>query len=194
MDQSSERWKMIEPQIREDLEKYGIEPIPRNLAAILAKVHTGESIGGKGLFLTGGTGTGKSRRMKWAAAAFDIPFMGATMLCNMLMEVENESERQEILHCANPRWNEVPRHYNDLIIDDLGTEPDGLKVYGTNRDMMVDAILRRYEVFPRWKTHFSSNLNKEDIRKRYGERVWSRLNEMVTFVTLAGEDRRMKNV
>lgn len=193
-DQSSERWKRIEPRIREELEKAGIDPVPRNLAAILAKVHTGESIDGKGLFLTGGTGTGKSRRMKWAAGAFDIPFMDANKLCNLLMEVESETEREEVLNCVPPRWNEVPRHYNDLIIDDLGTEPDGQTVYGTKKDVMVDAILRRYEVFPRWKTHFTSNLSKDEIRVRYGERVWSRLNEMCTFVTLAGVDRRMKNV
>ena len=190
-DRTSDRWKRIEPQIREDLTVEGIDMIPRKLPEIFAKIHTGESIGGKGLFLLGGTGTGKSKRMKWAACAFDIQFVDSTILCNLLMEAESEAERSDVLCCTPPRWSEVPPHYNDLIIDDLGTEPDGQKVYGTNRDVMVDAILRRYEIFPRWKTHFTSNLSKDDIRNRYGERVWSRLNEMCVFVTITGKDRRI---
>lgn len=187
----SERWKRYEPLVREDLQKAGIDFIPPNLPEILAKLHTGEIIGWKGLFWIGSTGSGKTARMKWVANAFNIPIMGATKLCNLLMEAENEIEREELLHCTPPHWSEIPPHYNDLIIDDLGTEPDGQKVYGTQRDVMVDAILRRYEVFPHWKTHFTSNLTKDDIRARYGERVWSRLNEMCVFITLAGKDRRI---
>lgn len=191
MNRNSDRWRRIEPKVRMDLQEDGIDLVPRNLAEILAKIHTGESMGGKGIFLTGSTGTGKSRRLRWAADAFGIHMMSATALCDLLMEAESAREKDDILLCVPPRWSEVPEHYNDLIIDDLGTEPDGQKVYGTQRYLMEDAITRRYEVFPRWKTHFTSNLTVEEIRARYGERVWSRLNEMVTFVTLAGKDRRI---
>lgn len=188
---NSDKWRSIEPTIRQDLKEAGIDIIPRNLAEILAKIHTGESIGGKGLFLLGNTGTGKSLRLKWAAEAFGITMITATDLCDSLMETETTAEKENILLTVPPRWNVVPRHYNDLIIDDLGTEPDGQNIYGTKRNLIADAILRRYDVFPHWKTHFTSNMTGEAIRARYGERVWSRLNEMVVFVTLAGEDRRL---
>ena len=143
------------------------------------------------MFFIGSTGTGKTRRMQWAADAFEIRMETASRLVDMLMDAEDLTEREEVLNCVPPRWAEYPEHYNDLIIDDLGTEPDGQNLYGTKRTLMQDAICRRYELFPRWKTHFTSNLTKEEILARYGERVWSRLNEMCVFITLAGQDRRM---
>ena len=177
--------------IAEDLEKAGILPIPRNLAAILAKLHTGEGDGGKGVFMIGPTGTGKTKRMRWASDAFEIRMETASRLVDLLMDCGTLPDREEVLNCVPCRWSEIPAHYNDLIIDDLGTEPDGQNIYGTKRTLMQDAICRRYELFPRWKTHFTSNLTKEEIRSRYGERVWSRLQEMCVFITLAGRDRRI---
>ena len=187
----SERWKRIEPLIREDLQKAGIDLVPRNLAEILAKIHTGETNDGKGVFLIGTPGTGKSRRMKWAADAFEIQFEDASELCDRLANARFDDEKAEVLNCNPPHWSEFPQHWNDMIIDDVGTEPDRQNVFGTVRNLMVDAIVKRHKLFPRAKTHFTSNLTKDEIRARYGERVWSRLNEMVTFVTLAGKDRRM---
>lgn len=177
--------------IEADLLEAGIDLVPRNLAAILAKLNTGDIRDGKGLFLCGSTGTGKTVRMRWAAEAFDIRFITARKLCAFLMDAKSEGERDEALNAIPPRWSDYPMHYGDLIVDDLGAEPDGQVIYGTQVSVMVDAILRRYELFPRWKTHFTSNLTEQQIRERYGERVWSRLNEMVVFVTLAGKDWRM---
>ena len=188
----AERWKRIEPLIREDLQKDEIEAVPRNLAGILAKVHTDELPGRKGLFLCGNSGTGKTRRIKWMADAFEIRFITARKLCSLLMECRYEDEREDALNCLPCRWSEIPPHFGDLVIDDLGTEPDGQVLYGTQVSVLVDGICRRYEMFPRWKTHFTSNLTEGQIRARYGERVWSRLQEMCVFITLAGNDRRVK--
>lgn len=190
--QTSERWKKIEPLVKEDLQKDGIDLVPRNLAEIFAKVHTGESINGKGVCFYGGTGTGKTRRLRWMANAFDIPFVNAVVLCEYLMQAETQEEKNEILRCYLPRWSEIPKHYNDLIIDDLGTEPEEQKTYGTKRYLMSDALERRYELFPKWKTHITTNLSLNELKNRYGERVFSRLNEMCCFIALTGKDRRMK--
>lgn len=182
--------------VEEDLIRDGIELIPSYLPEILAKIHTGECRGGKGVFLLGNTGTGKSLRLQWAAKAFDIPIWTASDLVMEMQNIKHPNDMRELLLCNWPHYSEVPRHYNDMIIDDLGLEPDGQNIYGTQRYLMEDAIIKRYEVFAdpgkRWVTHFTCNLTKEAIRARYGERVWSRLNEMVTFVSLVGKDRRMK--
>lgn len=189
--QTSERWQKIEPLIREDLIRDGIDLVPPNLAEIFGKVHTGESMSGKGVCFCGTTGTGKTLRMRWISNAFDIPMVGAVELCDCLMRAETLVEKNDLLRCSAPRWSVYPRHWNDLIIDDLGTEPDEQKTYGTKRYLMVDALERRYEVFPRWKTHITTNLRLPDLKDRYGDRVFSRLNEMCCFITLAGKDRRM---
>ena len=142
--QTYERWKRIEPRIRTDLLEQGIELEPRNLPEIMAKIHTGEIRGGKGIFLLGSTGYGKTVRMKWAAAAFDIHMVTATALCDSLMISETPAEKDDILLCVPPRWDEVPRHYNDMIVDDLGTEPDGQNIYGTRRNLIAEASGARY--------------------------------------------------
>ena len=186
-----ERWRRIEPEVREELVKSDIELIPRNLPEILAKIHTGETADGKGIFLIGTTGTGKTRRIEWASENFEIPMADAITLSLQLAEVRRDSDRMEVLNLVPPRFSEMPRHVCDLIIDDLGTEEETYNVYGTQRHLMTEAIIARYKYFPRWKTHFTSNLTKDQIRARYGERIWSRLNEMVVFVNLTGKDRRL---
>lgn len=189
-----ERWRRIEPLVRQDLEAQDIDLNPRNLPEILAKVYTNEVADGKGIFLLGPTGTGKSRRMEFAAEAFEIAMVDATTLCDRLATVKDDYERLEVLNLIPPRWSERPAHCCDLIIDDLGTEPQEYVVYGTHRNLIINAITKRYDRFPEYKTHFTSNLPKENIRLLYGERIWSRLNEMCVFVSLTGKDRRMGDV
>ena len=89
------------------------------------------------------------------------------------------------------RYSSVPPHYYDLIIDDIGAEPTEQIVYGTRFNAIADIIERRYLIFPEWKTHVSTNLTEGQLEERYGERVFSRMNEMCHFVTLTGKDRRM---
>ena len=188
----AERWRRIEPLVRQDLEAQDIELVPRNLPEIFAKVYTNETAGGKGIFLLGPTGTGKSRRLEFMAEAFEIQMINAITLCDRMAEEKHDADRLEVLNLIPPRWSERPKHCCDLIIDDLGTEPQEYVVYGTRRNFMIDAITKRYERFPEYKTHFTSNLPKENIRLLYGDRIWSRLNEMCVFVTITGKDRRFK--
>ena len=191
---TSDRWRKYEPIIRNELEMAEIEMIPRNLSEILAKINTGESDGGRGVFFIGPTGTGKSLRLEFASEMFGIEMVSAMDLVRQLQNAENEIEEKEIVRCQPCRY-QTPPHYHDLIIDDLGIEPLDVLVYGTRRELIIEAIYNRYKVFTdagrQWKTHFTSNLTKEEIRARYGERIWSRLNEMVTFVSLVGKDRRI---
>ena len=136
-----ERWRRIEPEVREELVKSDIELIPRNLPEILAKIHTGETADGKGIFLIGTTGTGKTRRIEWASENFEIPMADAITLSLQLAEVRRDSDRMEVLNLVPPRFSEMPRHVCDLIIDDLGTEEETYNVYGTQRHLMTEAII-----------------------------------------------------
>lgn len=178
--------------IREDLISDEIDLIPANLPEIFAKVHRNETAGNKGICFCGNTGTGKSRRVRWMSQAFNIRFVSVSSLCRDLMNCQNEYEREELLSCLPPRWDIVPEHYNDLILDDLGSEPEQQNVYGTKYNLIADVIQMRYEKFPKYKTHFTTNLSRQEICSRYGERVFSRMCEMVHFISLAGSDRRIQ--
>ena len=184
------KWKRIEPLIASDLKEDGIELIPNSLPEIFAKMHTGESNNGKGIIMIGNPGTGKTRRMKWASRAFDIPMLSAMEIAEAY--ADQNTDKNDLLRLFCPRWSEIPNHYNDLIIDDLGCEPVETVIYGTRFNVLADVIQKRYDRFPRFKTHFTTNLTKKEILSRYGERVFSRLNEMCCFIALTGKDRRMK--
>lgn len=80
-----------------------------------------------------------------------------------------------------------------ICFDDFGTEVDK-KHYGNEANVMTEIILSRhmshYNLIG--KTHFTTNISAEVIEERYGERVKSRLREMVNLVAFPDNspDRR----
>ncbi|MDO4557650.1 MAG: hypothetical protein Q4C47_01630 [Planctomycetia bacterium] len=79
------------------------------------------------------------------------------------------------------------------IIDDLGAEGD-VSYYGNSG--MIPAIIEvRYNFFTEFRTPtvITTNLRNAEISERYGERISSRLAEMVTPVFCGGNDRRRAN-
>lgn len=189
--QFSPKWKRYLPSVRADIAKEGIDDSdPVGFAQIVAKLFCRETIGGKGLLLFGVPGSGKTRRMKYIKEAFPVPFVDAKDFESAWKE-SSEEEFLEFIHVIPPRWDEVSAFYNDLIIDDLGTEEETSSSFGNKTDVMRRTIEKRYTVFPRWKTHFSTNLTEAELQARYGLRVWSRLNEMCTFVSMRSADRRL---
>lgn len=162
------------------------------LPELLAKLATHSTKDGKGIFFLGVTGCGKTRRLKLIADVFSVPIRDAQELVNDLRRCD---EQDHFIDSINlPRFGLTnKRNRYDFIIDDLGVEAKEVLTYGTRRDIMEEVLYERYKIFPDYRTHFSSNLTLEAIRQSYGERIFSRLNEMCVFITLPGEDRRMAN-
>src|SRR5690554_2355695 len=86
---------------------------------------------------------------------------------------------------------------NFYCFDDLGVEPEG-KHFGKDCNVMGEILLSRHELFlknpvperSRGVTHITTNLNAEEIENRYGNRVRSRLREMVNVI---GFDKTTKD-
>ena len=191
-DNKTERWKRIEPEVKSDLTDCGIELDPPRLSELFAKVFTGETVGGKGILLMGNVGSGKSKRMKQLAMWLDCGFKSAETFGEAWRTMGESFDFQQFCGCARPSWDVVPKHWNDLVIDDLGVEENTYNSFGNCSDVMSRVIMERYKVFPEWKTHFSTNLSRDQILERYGERIYSRLNEMCLFVKLNHGDRRKR--
>lgn len=70
-----------------------------------------------------------------------------------------------------------------ILFDDLGAEDLG-RYYGNQVEALEKLIMKRYELFTDHgiKTHFTSNLSNIDIEKKYGQRVYDRLKEMINIV------------
>lgn len=63
-----------------------------------------------------------------------------------------------------------------LAIDDVGTEPSVVKVWGNEISPFADTIYYRYD--RQLFTIMTSNLNAEELANKYGERIADRFAEM----------------
>lgn len=194
---TSEDWRRVEPLISADLSVEGFDFDPANLPEIFAKAYCGESANGKGMCFIGRIGSGKSSRMDFFARKTYIKVISAQEACATWVEIggdQNITAFRAYIKADGyeSRYSTVSPFYCDLIIDDLGAESEKYTCFGAESDVMVQYIIpARYNVFPRWKTHFTTNLTKDQLKERYGERCFSRLNEMCAFIPLKSGDRRM---
>jgi len=67
-----------------------------------------------------------------------------------------------------------------LAIDDVGIEPLEVMEYGNVVSPIVELLTRRYD--EQLFTLMTTNLTPDGIRKRYGDRIADRLNEMAVVI------------
>lgn len=75
-----------------------------------------------------------------------------------------------------------------MIIDDLGEEPKEVMVYGMIHTPMIDIISERYAA--QRMTIITTNLQTDDLRKKYGDRIYDRFREMLTSIVFENESYR----
>ena len=80
--------------------------------------------------------------------------------------------------------------YSNLLIDDLGTETPGSH-FGNQVNVIGELLQIRYNDRNRHVTHATSNLDAKALKSKYGERVYSRINEMFNYIHMNGNDRRL---
>ncbi|MDT3367936.1 MAG: hypothetical protein LIR40_04720 [Bacteroidota bacterium] len=81
--------------------------------------------------------------------------------------------------------------YQPLYIDDMGRESDEIKDFGNVLTPMIDLFAARYDSGSR--TFATTNFNYEELEKKYGEFIVSRLKEMCNFVVMIGPSKRVEN-
>ncbi len=140
----------------------------------------------KGVFLYGGTGSGKTTLMRifqdarfairHPVAMTNMPTLYADMLAEGQMNLQAQREKER-------------------IFDDAGAENAEIASFGNRVNLFPQLLLLRYE--GQHKTHATSNLTPSEIIQRPGfdDRVQSRMNEMFNIVHLPGGDwRRTKGM
>jgi len=143
----------------------------------------------KGLFLAGTTGTGKTLIMEIFSELFEVKMMHVETIAK-----DYAKFGEEVWEWIDPKLQSgigFQGLQNGLILDDIGTERDAGH-YG-NKGFIPALLGVRYERFIQSGklTHFTANLSTEEIKQHYGERIWSRFNEMCVFVSMTGKDMRM---
>lgn len=133
---------------------------------------------GKGLFVYGSTGTGKT---------YFITAIAKGQKTKVQNFVELLSEFRDYIQKGTYHDNlEELTSGKYLFIDDIGAE----KTSDFVLEFVYLVVNRRYEDMN--KTVFTTNLSLEDFRERYGDRILSRIAEMCLFVELNGEDKRLE--
>jgi DNA replication protein DnaC len=135
----------------------------------------------KGILLTGPIGCGKTslmNLMKYLTATEHKFFVKP---CRDI-SFEFIQDGYQIIHkYSNGKlYQSEPRTY---CFDDLGTE-NNLKYFGNECNVMAEILLSRYDLFISKKllTHITTNLSATEIEKHYGNRVRSRLRQMVNLI------------
>lgn len=126
---------------------------------------------GKGIFLVGSCGRGKSAILN---GAFPLLF-------NAVQGIIIRPIPARHLHTLEGNYKKY------VAIDDVGAE-DIVNKYGTKVDAVEDAISHCED---RMKLLLAtSNLNKEQIVNRYGVRIMDRINRLCKIVVFKGESKR----
>ncbi|GAB3721098.1 P-loop NTPase family protein [Flavobacterium koreense] len=135
----------------------------------------------KGILLTGPIGCGKTslmNLMKYLTATEHKFFVKP---CRDI-SFEFIQDGYQIIHkySIGKLYQSEPRTY---CFDDLGTE-NNLKYFGNECNVMAEILLSRYDLFisKKLQTHITTNLSATEIEKHYGNRVRSRLRQMVNLI------------
>lgn len=121
-----------------------------------------------GLLLCGSCGNGKSTMLEATRKLIQkiAPSMSITKIS--AIDYAKLAERA-------PETYARIQMYEMLELDDVGMEPTVIKIFGTETSPIVETLYRRCDR-QMW-TIISSNLNRDDILRRYGVRIDDRLTE-----------------
>lgn len=129
----------------------------------------------RGLFLFGTLGSGKTTLLKAIYGLLRASGLGSESLVMTTSTKLFEEYRANENHLVNQYGCYLRARY--LLLDDLGMEPLRCLVYGVERFPIQDLIYERYD--RQRITMITSNLDKTELRERYGERMYDRLVEMM---------------
>lgn len=128
---------------------------------------------GRGLFMAGSCGLGKSLIGKYI-----LPYLIRDS-CRKVVNVFNAQE-------LNSKPDEI-LSYHIIYIDDIGTE-NVSNIYGNKRIPFMelcDAVEQQGKLLI-----CSTNLNVDELKQKYGDRTVDRLRATTKFVTFEGESLR----
>lgn len=129
---------------------------------------------GKGLFLYGACGRGKSLLTRYA-----LPMIFRAKMGRIVKVVDCAYNGVNIDEVVNSPY---------LALDDLGAEEDVVS-YGTRRQLVSEVICRAQDN-PRMFVIASSNYDGKALKARYGERVMDRIRYLFYRVSFNGKSLR----
>jgi len=142
-----------------------------------------------GLFLYGDPGNGKSTLARAAAQMIRMVYAYEDryedrkgVITVSALDLTDIAKNEEGTRLRKYKQTEL------LHIDDVGTEPVSVKVWGNEISPLVEILYSRYDA--QLYTVITSNLYEEDVFKRYGARIDDRFREMFDFINFENRSYR----
>ena len=142
-----------------------------------------------GLFLYGAPGNGKSTMASAARQLIGMLYGNEYryedrkgVITVSALQLAEEAKKEEEGRMKLYKTTEL------LHIDDVGTEPPSVKVWGNEVSPFTDIIYSRYDRI--LYTVITSNLYEDDIVKRYGDRIADRFREMFDLLSFDNRSYR----
>jgi energy-coupling factor transporter ATP-binding protein EcfA2 len=133
----------------------------------------------KGLLICGRTGSGKTIVLEALSKIYRPPFHPERLQFKTVDDIVAQYEKigDDAIGLQSTK---------NCCFDELGREKNPAKYYGSDCDVMQRVILKRYDLYKKQgcRSFFTSNYSRQDLRERYGDHCFSRLNEMVQFINL----------
>jgi DNA replication protein DnaC len=135
----------------------------------------------KGILLSGPVGCGKTTLINLMKNLSPAEHKFYVKPCRDI-SFEFIQEGYEVIH----KYSKGKLYQSDaktICFDDLGTE-NNLKYYGNECNVMAEILLSRYDIFisKNILTHITSNLSASEIESAYGNRIRSRLRNMLNLI------------
>ncbi|MGJ1321524.1 ATPase [Sphingobacterium faecium] len=135
----------------------------------------------KGIMLTGPIGCGKTSLMTILRY---LPQQQDRYMMKSVRDITFEfiQEGYDIIHRYS-RGKLYSTEFRNYCFDDLGTEKN-MKHFGNECNVLAEILLSRYDLFVagKLKTHITTNLSATELEEAYGNRLRSRLREMVNLI------------
>ena len=148
----------------------------------------------KGLMLIGEVGTGKSLLFKiFKKYTKDVIRTNGYQMHPAIDIIDNVNiQGVECLNIYSNNFEGKQAHPIRCYIDDIATNREKVKHYGTEINVIEQLLSLRYNVFQRYGTltHISSNKYPEELSAQYDERIIDRMKEMFNIIELEGSSRR----
>lgn len=135
-----------------------------------------------GIIMMGNVGAGKTTLMRLLNDYFFTQVYHSNKAYPVIFHTAKEITKRAI---AGGQYDE---YCYVLAIDDLGEEPKEIQSYGNVLTPIVDIIENRYD--SRKLTFFTTNLDANGIKEKYGARVADRLKQMCSIVSFTNPSYR----
>jgi hypothetical protein len=149
----------------------------------------------KGLFLFGGVGIGKTflmTKFKQANARHMYRMVDCSDIAAKFAKGGEDAIEVYFKDSQLQESNVFGHKSAGWCFDDLGIESDG-RYFGNQKNVMERVLEVRYRSNVPIVTHLISNLNGQQLRERYGDRILDRMAEMFNLITFpSGAKSRRK--